>query len=64
MATVVDIKAKSDHVEVSEAMKKAGLKVVEKQKKTKEAKVKETKKSEEPAKGAKKKPASKKVAKK
>ena len=64
MATVVDIKAKSDHVEVAEAMKKAGLKVVEKQKKTKEAKVKETKKSEEPAKGAKKKPASKKVAKK
>lgn len=59
MATVVDIKAKSDHVEVVEAMKKAGLKVVEKQKK-----VRAVKKAEEPAKETKKKPAAKKVAKK
>lgn len=64
MATVVDIKAKSDHVEVVEAMKKAGLKVVEKQKKVKEVKAKEIKKPEEPAKETKRKPSAKKVAKK
>lgn len=56
MAIVVAIKAKADHVEVVEAMKKAGLKAVEKQKK-----VKTMKKAEQPAK---KRPAAKKVAKK
>lgn len=61
MATVVDIKANADHAEVVEAMKKAGLKVVDKKKKTKEVKAK---KPEEPAKETRKKPAAKKVAKK